>query len=234
MFVNNYPAMKLDEYLVVSDIHIGISKDMYDRGVFVPLQSAAMAERLNKLKTITKTKKLVILGDVKHKVLYSMHEKFELENFLEALKFKTIIIVKGNHDGNIEKMIPGDMKNKIKVKKFHTVGKYLLTHGHRRIKTNRKTIVIGHNQPHIKIRDEIGAYYVEPVWVRGKLKGKLNGKKLVMMPAFNELCGATIINRDELLGPIAKQLDKEKAKIYLIDGTDLGFLGSFMERKKKR
>lgn len=229
MFVKNYPAMKLDDFLVISDLHLGISKDMYDRGIFVPSQSVAMAERINSLKSVTKTKKLVILGDAKHKVIYSMHEKFELEKFLEALDFKTIIIVKGNHDGNIEKMIP-DSAKKISVKKFFTIGKYLLTHGHRRIKTNRKTIVIGHNQPHISMRDDVGAYYIEPVWVRGRLKGKLEGKRLIIIPAFNELCGATIVNRDDLLGPIAKELDRKNAKVYLLDGTDIGDIGNFMKK----
>lgn len=222
MFLKNYPAMKIGDYLVVADLHIGITKDIYDSGVVVPRQSKLLAEKINKLKRITKAKKIILLGDVKHKVLgFSLQEKFELERFFDALNFSSIIIVKGNHDGDIEKMLP-DNKN-ISVRKSSILGDYFLTHGHRNISTKKKIIVIGHNQPHVKFRDEMKAVYVEPVWVRGKLGGKLKGKRLVIMPAFNELCGATIVNKDKLLGPVAKQLSRN-AHAYLLDGTDLGSL----------
>lgn len=225
MFLKNYPAMKLGEYLVVADLHIGITKDLYDSGVLIPRQSKLLAEKINKLKKITKAKKLILLGDVKHKFLgFSLREKYELERFFESLNFKDIVIVKGNHDGDIEKMIPTDMRKTIKIKKSFSFGNYLFTHGHRNVKTSKKTIIIGHNQPSVKIKDEMGAIYIVPVWVRGKLKGKLKGKHLIMMPAFNELCGSTIVNRDRLLGPIAKQLNKKSVHIYLLDGTDIGML----------
>src|SRR3989338_6445317 len=106
MFLKNYPAMKIKDCLIVADLHLGITKDIYDSGIVMPRQAKKMAERLNKLKKLTRTKKLVILGDVKHKVPgFSVMEKYELEKFFSALKFREIIILKGNHDGNIEKMI---------------------------------------------------------------------------------------------------------------------------------
>jgi uncharacterized protein len=230
MFVKNQPAMRIGDCLIVADLHIGITKDMRDKGVFVPHQSESMAKRLNQLKAVTKAKRLVIAGDVKHKVPgFSFHEKMELEKFFETLKFKAIVITKGNHDGGIEKMLPA---MGIKVRKSLVVKDCLITHGHANIETKKKKIIIGHNQPHLRIRDEMGAYYVEPVWLRGKLGGELAGKKLIMMPAFNEFCGATIVNRDTMLGPIAKHLMREKTKIYLMDGTDLGRLSDFMAKKR--
>ncbi|MCX6815420.1 MAG: metallophosphoesterase [Candidatus Aenigmarchaeota archaeon] len=222
MFLKNYPAMKVENCLVITDLHIGITKDIYDRGITIPNQAEKLAVKINKLKALTHTRRLVLLGDIKHKVSgFSVLEKYELERFFSKLKFKDIIIVKGNHDGNIEKMLP---KGKISVRKTFGLGEYFFTHGHRKIKTTKKIIVIGHNQPHIKFRDEMRAVYVEPVWVRGRLKGKLKGKKLIIVPAFNDLCGATIVNKDKLLGPIAKQLNKRATHIFLLDGTDLGSL----------
>jgi len=217
--------MKIKNCLIIADLHLGITKEIYDSGVVIPKQAEKMAERVNNLKKVTHTKKLIILGDVKHKVPgFSVIEKYELEKFFSALKFGEIIIVKGNHDGNIERMIPAGMKERIKIKKSLAIGNFLLTHGHRRVKTNKKIIVIGHNQPHIKFRDDVGAIYVEPVWVHGRLKDRLRGKRLIIMPAFNELCGATVVNKDKLLGPIAKQLNKRSAHVFLLDGTDLGTL----------
>jgi len=218
MFLKNYPAMKIRDTLVISDLHIGITKDMYERGVVLPSQVDEMAKTVNKLKRITKTCRLIILGDVKHKIpRISLQELREVPRFFSLLKYKDIIIVKGNHDGNIENIvddIPG-----VKVKKFATVGSYYLSHGHRKVSTKKSTIVIGHNQPHVKFIDKMRARYVEPVWVKGELRG---GKNLIIIPAFNKLCGATIVNKDKLLGPIAKNLIKSKAYVYLLDGTDIG------------
>ena len=231
MFLKNYPAMKIGNYLVVADMHIGITKDIHDSGVFVPRQSKTLAEKINKLKRITKAKRLIMLGDVKHKVLgFSFLEKMELERFFDALSFKDVIITKGNHDGDIEKMIP-DGRN-IKVRKSFAYDEYFFTHGHRNIQTKKKTIIIRHNQPMVKFIDKVKAIYTEPVWVRGKLRGKYKGKGLIMMPAFNELCGATIVNQDELLGPLARRLSKH-AHCYMLDGTDLGTIaGLFLSEGK--
>ena len=49
------------------------------------------------------------------------------------------------------------------------------------------------------------------------------------MPAFNELCGAILVNKDSLLGPIAKRV--KSARIYLMDGTDLGLLKDMKIKK---
>ncbi len=224
-FLKNYPALKIGKCLIVADLHIGITKDIYEKGIVMPSQPEKLAKRINKLKKITRTKKLILLGDVKHRVLgFSLQEKFELDRFFLLLDFDDIIIVKGNHDGGIEKMVPRG-KN-IRVKSSITIENYFLTHGHRNVKTGKRTIVIGHNQPHVKFRDKLGAVYVEPVWVIGKLAKRLNGKTLVIMPAFNELCGATIVNKDELLGPIAKMLDTKNARAYLLDGTDIGAINN--------
>jgi len=221
MFVVNYPAMVIKKTLIIADLHLGITSDLYKSGFSLPNQAVKMAEKLNKLKKITKTQELVILGDIKHKVSgTTRYEEREISEFLQKLKFKEIILIKGNHDGFLEKYIPKNMKKKTKIKKTHNLGNYHLSHGHRIVKTN-KTLVIGHNQPHIKFRDDVGSYYIEPVWIKGITKDK---KKVIIVPAFNELCGATIMNQDEFLGPIAKKLVRSRTHAYLLDGTDLGTL----------
>lgn len=221
MFIAGKPVMKIGELLIVADLHLGITKDIWDKGVRLPSQAGILAKRLNDLKKSSKTKKLVLLGDVKHSIpVISWQEQKELPEFFSLLDFKKIILLKGNHDGNIERLVPEN----VKVKKTYAYGDYVFTHGHRRIKTTKKIIVIGHNQPHVKFRDEMGATYTEPVWVRGPLKGNYKNKKMIMVPAFNELAGATIVNRDKLLGPIAKNLDVRKSHCFLLDGTDLGVI----------
>ena len=222
MFVTSQPAMKLGDCLIIADLHIGITRDIWEKGVSLPHQSKKLAQRINELKKQTKTKQLIILGDVKHRLFAKEHDKREIEEFFSLLKYRKIIITKGNHDGNIEKII---RDKRVKIRKQFVMDGYVFSHGHRRIKAKNKIIVIGHNQPHIKLVDKMGAVYIEPVWLRGKIK---DGSKLIIVPAFNELCGATVVNKDELLGPIAKKLIKKKSHVYLLDGTDLGLLSDLM------
>lgn len=220
MFIVDCPAMVVQKYLVVADLHIGITKELYERGVSLPSQIKSMANKINMLKKETKASGLIILGDIKHKVPgTNWQELREVPEFLSLLKFRRIIIVKGNHDGNIENMLK--LKN-VFVRKYFSVGDYYFTHGHRNASTKKGNIVIGHNHPHIMFRDELGAIYTEPVWLIGNIKIKGVSHKLIIMPAFNELCGASIVNKDNLLGPLAKRI--KNVHVFLLDGTDIGLL----------
>ncbi len=212
MFVKNEAAMKVDKYLIVADVHIGITKDLWQSGFSLPSQVKTMAKRLNKLKRITRTKYLIINGDLKHKTTgISKQELREIPEFLKLLKFEKIIIIKGNHDGNIEKLAKG-----ASVRKSMPVGDYLFTHGHRRVNTKKKIIVVGHNHLVVRFQDDVGAIYKEPVWVRGKA----GEKTVVIMPAFNELSGNYEVNKCKFQGPIASKL--KNPRVYLLNGTDLG------------
>ena len=214
MFIKNEPAMKVGRYLVVADIHIGITKDLWKSGISLPSQVRRLADRLNKLKKLTKSEGLVIVGDLKHRITgVSQQERREVPEFLELLKFKKIIVVKGNHDGFVEKLVDD---KRVSVMKSFSIGKYIFTHGHRRIKTKKEVIVIGHNHLCVKFRDDVGATYNEPVWVRGKL----GSKTIVIMPAFNDLCGYFLVNKGTFNGPVAGGL--KNPRIYLLDGTDIG------------
>ena len=216
MFVKNEAAIKVGKYLVVADVHIGITKDLWQSGVSLPSQVKVMANRLNKLKKLTKTTHLIILGDLKHKITgISVQEKKEVPEFLRMLKFRKIILIKGNHDGFVEKLTKNIKK--VSVKKSFAVGNYIFTHGHRNVTTKKKIIIVGHNHLCVKFQDDVGAIYNEPVWVRGKA----GGRKIIIMPAFNELCGYYAANRGKFNGPIASKL-KGNAHVYLLDGTHIG------------
>src|SRR3989338_2939596 len=214
MFLKNEPVMKVGEYLVIADVHIGITHDFWKAGISLPGEVKKMADRLNKLKKLTGAKGLIIVGDLKHKTVgISYQERREIPEFLAALKFKKIIVVKGNHDGFVEKLVDG---KRVSVKKSFSVGDYLFTHGHRNVKTSKSKIVIGHNHLCVKFRDDVGATYNEPVWVRGKLGNKI----IIIMPAFNDLCGYFVVNKGKFNGPVAGKM--KNPKIYLLDGTDIG------------
>jgi len=258
-FVSDHPAMALGPWLVIADLHLGITRELYEAGFSLPSQVKPFVKRLHDLKRLTHTSKLILLGDVKHKVPgVSWQEEQELPEFLAALEFDEIVIIKGNHDGSIERMIPHELRNKVKIRDGLAICGCYFTHGHRKItslrslrkaslfespemrsisackralrsmarsaSSNVKTIIIGHNQPAIMFQDAIGARYIEPVWVRGPLNGAYKGHELVVMPAFNELRGHVLVNKQKLIGPVAKHITPKTARAFLLDGTDLGTL----------
>ena len=224
MFVTDHPAMKIGDYLVIADLHLGITRELWKSGISLPSQAKPLAERLNRLKKLTKTKNLVIVGDVKHSIpRISWQEMREVPEFLSLLEFGKIILIKGNHDGNLERLITD---RRISVKKSFVIGSYFLTHGHRKAATKKPVIVIGHNQPHMRFVDAIGNSYSVPVWVVGGIK--LRAGKLIIMPAFNELAGSSIVNESAFIGPVAKKL--RNANAFLLDGTDLGKISSLQNR----
>lgn len=229
MFVRNKPAIKIKNALIIADLHIGVTRELYDSGITIPSQARTLSKRINELKKLTKTTRLIINGDLKHKVPgIAWQERKEIPAFLSSLKFRNIVIIKGNHDGWIERMLSNKLKKKIKIKKSFGIDDYLITHGNRRVKTNKKCIIIGHNHPYVKFIDDLGSVYYEPVWLKGTIKILRKGKEIIIMPAFNELSGMNIVNNKSdnyiswLAGPIAKLLEKSKTHAYLLDGTDLG------------
>ena len=238
MFLRNYPAMVVKENLIVSDLHLGITKELYESGIMMPQQSSRLSERLNKIKSMTKTRRLVILGDVKHEIpVISIQEKKEIHKFFERLNFNKVIITKGNHDGRIEELI-ANVKKDIKIKNSFAVGGYAFTHGHIKIKTKKKKIVIGHNHPKIMFKDAMNATYFEQVCIKGEAVYDGKKREIIIMPPFNELAGSLVVNdmkrsdkeHKHFMGPIARHMTN--INVYLLDGTDLGNLMSLTVRRE--
>lgn len=130
-FIHKHPALYISEekILVIADLHCGIEHSIYKSGISVPSQTKKIEEKIVKLIKQTKAKKLIILGDVKHEVPgTSKQELKEIPAFLRDISKKVkIIICRGNHDSNIQDMVP-------KVVKVHgtggfKIGKYGFLHG---------------------------------------------------------------------------------------------------------
>lgn len=220
-FVIGEPAIKIRNVLVIADLHLGIEHELLQKGVWID-QSNEIVERIENLLKITKAKKLLILGDVKHNVPFikRVEEKIVPKVMRKISSLASVSIVPGNHDGKITELLPS--KIEVLDPKGLVIGNTLFLHGHAKPKCCKaRTIVIGHNHPLIKMRDELGAHYVEKAWIIGKHKE--TGQEVIIMPAFSNLVGGIHINEveseDELLGPIAKKIDLKNAECYLLDGT---------------
>lgn len=222
-----------NDILVVADLHIGIESELREQGINTASQTDTMKNHLAQLCEKYKPKEIILLGDIKHNIpLSTMQERKDVKNFLEAMQQYGIIhIIPGNHDGNIQRISPSEII--IHPSDGFVVENLGFVHGHRWpseeiMKCDQ--IIMAHTHPTIMLTDRLGHRHFEPCWVKGdfidsKLKEKYPGSalpKILVMPAFNPLCGGIAANREGITGPIGKIIDVENAQIYLIDGTSLG------------
>jgi len=242
------PALLLkigkERAIVISDLHLGVEHELAERGISLPSQIPKLKTRLIELLKKHRGTRLIILGDVKHNVpITTWHEWRELpEFFADLAKLVKIDVIRGNHDGDLEGMVPRE----VTVHDPHGVvmggGKRVgLMHGHTWPAPelfNTELIIAGHNHPAIEFRDELGGRSIEPIWLRAKLDPKKFPKKLtpspkkklpelLVVPAFSELVGGAALNRGmprELIGPMFKAgaVKLDEAEAYLLDGTFLG------------
>ncbi|MEM5830388.1 MAG: metallophosphoesterase [Candidatus Aenigmatarchaeota archaeon] len=227
-FVKNFACIYLEKIksLVIGDLHIGIEEELKKDGINVAY-TEKIIEDIKKCKEKTQASKLILLGDTKNSIGIP-DKKSEiklLEKFFEFLdnEFKKVYLVKGNHDGMIEKLI-NSSKIKIYSSRGFKIKRYGFFHGNayplqKVIEAN--LIFCSHAHPKIYIDDkkfqEVRAYIIF------KLKeffGK--NKKLVILPPFSSLIGGKEI--EEILKErsiISKLVDESSLEIISIDGIKI-------------
>ena len=221
-FIVNEPALLIDKTLVIADLHIGLEYELLHSGFNVPSQGEVMLKKIKRLLKENKCRELIIIGDVKHTIArLSWPEQEEISEFFRPLeKITKVHIVKGNHDGNIERYV----SNVYPTYGFGYNG-YWIMHGHARPPKEAagKTIILGHMHPIVEFRDSLGGRLSERVWIRTD--------RVIVMPAFNDLLGGIDV-RQPLLGPMKKRIDPKKAELYLLDGLYLGTITEIGRRMK--
>jgi putative SbcD/Mre11-related phosphoesterase len=199
--VPNEPAIILKgrcKVLVVADLHLGLV-EFYDK---------PLIEKLNILAEIAKADEILVLGDLKHRIWKSSR----IEKIIQTFEIP-ITLVKGNHDGRLDCL-------EVLSSRGIRIGKFGLFHGHAMPDEDvmqAKTMIFAHAHPSVLIRDYIGGTKVR-VW----LFGEFDGKDVVVMPAFNDLCASTAVNLEKPAGVIFKRWDYKKADAIMLDGTYLG------------
>jgi uncharacterized protein len=240
--VPNEPALLLGDHaaMVVADLHIGIERELREAGLSIPSQSRQMETRLHALITTYQIQDVYLLGDIKHNIpTWTIQERTDVKFFLQRLATKTTVhILPGNHDGNIEYLTPPSVK--IHPSNGIALDGLGLLHGHRWPGTDlftSSTLIIAHTHPTIQFTDRLGFKSIESCWLRGPCQQEKLAQKapdavcqqLIVLPAFNPLCGGIAVNKEELLGPVAGLLDIQETSVYLLDGTALGKIPDLTE-----
>lgn len=247
--IHNTPALRIELdgeiTIVVSDLHLGISAEFAEKGIEIPTRVPEVQNRLLKIIQNQEADRLFFLGDVKHNIPVTSWEEWEYlpDFFADLSKEVKVEITPGNHDGDIEGLIPRDVKLHDAEGTILGNGKIGLLHGHAWPSEDllkAEVLVMGHNHPMIEFRDDLGGRAKEPAWIKTRLKldnlpedlreqVEGEGPEVMIVPAFSNLVGGGAFNREipeDLLGPLfnSDAVDLEGAEVHLLDGTFLGEL----------
>lgn len=229
--------------ILVSDLHLGLEKEMAAKGFRIPPYSIKILDRINAMAEKYGADRIVVLGDVKHSI--GKVEDIDwnvLPWFFDTLLdiFSSVEVVPGNHDGGIKTLLPSRVKlhpsSGIVVGTEEKVG---VTHGHSWPAQDVITcgrMVIGHSHFRYEMRDRFGAKSKEAVWLFApydipalsrkagfEYDGTAVEGQLTVMPPFNNLVGGQAINAKGGFdfGPVLASgaVDVKGADIFLLDGT---------------
>lgn len=226
-----------DRILLLSDLHIGLEREISLSGVTIPSQYEKLKERIDNLIAETKAKHLIFLGDVKHDIPGISWQEFkEIPKLFESFNIK-VSVIKGNHDGDIERLIPKNID--IYDSTGFTIKNFAFTHGHAwpsKEALDCEYLIMGHLHPAVEFwTHEFRS--VEHCWIKcdvnkkvfeKKYKRKCNLKKGIIMPTFNSLMGGIALNSKDFKpnDPLLRNeaLEWKEGEVYLLDGTFLGKL----------
>jgi len=233
--VQNFPALLIqrqkERILVVADLHIGWEVKLAEQGIHVPSQTPKILEKMIQLIENSKPTGIIFLGDVKHAIAkVEIEEWRDIPDFFEAVakRVSNIQIIPGNHDGNLEALLPEAVK--VLPPTGIVFGHVGLFHGHtwpapELLKC--RDLVTGHVHPTVAFRDPIGFRITRQIWVKAKCNGphlaksllkslnikpakdpinalqkyfkiKLKTLNLFIMPSFNDFLGGRPINEKNL------------------------------------
>ena len=237
--IYSVPALRVNDSLVVADLHIGIESHLMKKGFHVTSRTKDMLDCI--IESGKDCNRLIILGDVKDSVPGSSKQEYrEIPDFFEALleRFDIIDVVRGNHDTNIEEFLPSRVK--IRPASGMVLDDVGYIHGHTwpsETVMGSKILIMAHNHPSVMFKDGIGKQMTEPCWVRGNFIQDTGRPgpcpaSFIIIPAFNRILGGSPVNTldEKFLGPVMNSgiLDLPNSHIYLLDGVNLGKRSNLM------
>jgi len=233
--IPGYPALMIEgdkKSLVITDLHLGFENTLSLNNVFLG-KNKTVTEITKEIELIidkTKPDSLILLGDVKSGINSITKVEWEtVPAFFENItKLIDIILVPGNHDANIEKLIPNEIT--LAGSKGIIIDDILLTHGHTMPSENFSqinTIVMGHIHPVFFEKESL--INGERVWVsiisdKQKIFHSKSGElELIILPSFNKYFYATQKKfYKKSISPIIEKMNVMQAKILRLDGTIIG------------
>ena len=186
--------------LLIADLHLGWEIHLQEKGIHVPSQTGKILNKLLSIISECKPNRLVILGDVKYTVASSEFGEWrDIPDFFAKLQsyISDIAIVRGNHDANLEPLLPE--KIELLAATGKVIGDVGVFHGHKWPSPELlgcKTLVMGHLHPVVVFRDPTGFKTTRQVWMRAKCNTEALAKILLQK------------SRVKIVGSVAETLKK--------------------------
>jgi putative SbcD/Mre11-related phosphoesterase len=185
--IQPYPALilqnKNERALVVADLHIGWERLLSKRGIHIPPQTPKIKNTLLRLIKESKPTQVIFLGDVKDAIAkMEMEEWRDIPEFFEDIQkmVPDLQVVLGNHDGNLEPLLPENVK--IFPSTGVSFGDVGLFHGHAWPAPELlecRSLISGHVHPTVLIRDPMGFRMTRQVLVKAPCDGMQLAKSLL-------------------------------------------------------
>ncbi len=194
--------------LVISDLHLGFEGALAEQGVSIPrFQRRVVLERLGKMLDRTKAEKVVVAGDFKHEFSRNLTDEWiEVKQVLRFLRDRvTPVLVRGNHDNYLATIL-GDLS--LPLHERLDLANVTIVHGHEEVSTLHP-IVMGHEHPAVKLKDELGAVVSVPAF--------LVTPTLIVLPAFSPLALGVDVSSYPYLSPILNRTDIDGARVIGVD-----------------
>jgi putative SbcD/Mre11-related phosphoesterase len=213
-FLNGCIFIREAGICAASDLHIGLEDELCRQGLAFPLQEERMLrERMELVLEKFRPSLFVLAGDVLHsfdRIDGNVRRKFAA--ILKTLEKQCpVILLQGSHDTMVSSL--GRFLDR-----YDAAG-YTFAHGHAAL-GEHGNLVLGHEHPVIQIEMER-----MPCFLFGEKL--VNGKDIVILPAFNPLCQGVTINRVErrdLMSPLLKRVDVDGfCPVLEVQGEVLAF-----------
>ncbi|MGM0405953.1 MAG: metallophosphoesterase [Thermoplasmatota archaeon] len=203
--------------IILADLHLGLEASMKDEGFSLPrFQKDEILDRLSTIFDKYDPQTVIVNGDFKHE--FGRNRKEELIEVVEVIDFirdhSELIIIRGNHD-NFLKTIT-EKRGIVFYEDFMVLDDITISHGHKSI-TEHQFLIIGHEHPSIKIRDDMGAFIKISCFLYHR------SKNILILPAFSPLSeGRDMISARSFISDILKGLNIEEFYTYAV--TDSGLM----------
>lgn len=188
-------AISIGKKAIIADLHFGL----------VPFYDRELLEKV--LKLAEKFQTLIIAGDVRH-----LGKKSYARDFLDKISsVAELIVIRGNHDVGINGF------------KALRIGKFSIFHGHAMPGEefmSSKVLIFAHAHPSVFIPSEVGGIK-ERAFLSGEVEIFGESRRVLVLPAFNELCSSTAVNLERPAGFMFRRFDYQSWEAILPDGTVL-------------
>ncbi len=227
-----------EKALIISDLHFGIEEALKEQGMLSPrFNYQEILDRLNKILAELREKqkpleKIIITGDIKHEFgRISQQEWSEVIDFVRFLQknCSEVVLIRGNHDNFLG---PVAQLERMQLHREYFLEKsgILVVHGDEipisEHYQKAATIIIGHEHPAIGLREG-------PKIEKFKcfLKGKFDGKTIVVLPPFNSYSEGSDLSQNEPLSPFLQE-NLEKFEAWAIEDKPyyFGKIGKLLKK----